>query len=306
VEPESLISIIGVLRSERELEVTSVMRLDTRSQPVGGRRSRMSAMLLDEDGGVIAQAPVHELRSQAADRGCGRDDEDGDSGRFPAIVQALVPDAEKGTALVIRRGDEELWARKATARAPRVRKFAARVRAGAVGLQWEVEAEGEPEIWVQWQAGERGEWRALATGLTGDGAEVPVSLLPPGSCRLRLLAGDGFHTSASKLVSVRVPARSHEVAILTPRDGQTLVAEAPMRVHGAATDPRKPEGQVQEARWLLDRKKVAEGLDAFVTAPAPGRHRLELVVGRGRARSRSGIEFVTVDPTRAARRRSTD
>ena len=296
VDPEPLISIIGVLRSERELEVTSVMRLDTRPQPVAGRRSQMSAMLLDEDGGVLAQAPVYELRSQAADCGC--DDEDGESGRFPAIFQALVPDAGKGTALVIRNGEEELWARKATGRAPRIRKFAARVRGGTVELQWEVEAEGEPEIWVQWEGSERGDWRALATGLSGDGAEVPVPLLPPGSSRLRLLAGDGFHTSVSKMVTVRVPARAHDVAILTPRDGQTLVAELPMRVHGVATDPHKPEEQVQNARWLLDRKKAAEGLDAFVTAPSPGRHRLELVVGGGRPRSRAAIEFVTIDPTR--------
>jgi hypothetical protein len=306
VDPEPLISIIGVLRSERELEVTSVMRLDTRPQPIGGSRSRMSAMLLDEDGGVIAQAPVYELRSQAAESGCGCDEEGGDSGRFPAVVQALVPDAGTGTALVIRRGDEELWARKATARAPRVREFAARVRQGKVELRWEVEGEGEPEIWVQWEAGERGDWRALATGLTGEGAELPISLLPPGSSRLRLLAGDGFHTSVSKMVSVRVPARAHDVAILTPRDGQTLVAEAPMRLHGVATDPRKPEEQVKGARWLLDRKEAAEGLDAFVPAPSPGRHRLELVVGRGRAPVRTAIEFVTVDPTRPARRGSSE
>jgi hypothetical protein len=303
VDPVPLVSIIGVLHSERELEVTSVMRLDTRPAPIGGRRTGMSAMLLDERGEVIARAPVHELRSQADGCGCGCHGEGDESGRFPAIVQALVPDAGKGSALVIRSGEEELWARKATERPPRVRSFAARPVRDAIQLSWEVEAEsGEAEVWVQWSGGrERAEWRALATGLTGGKAEVPISLLPPGSCSLRLLAGDGFHTSVSKQVRLRVPDRGPDVAILTPRDGETLVAGASMRLHGAATDPRASE-ETPPASWLIDKKEAAKGLDAVVTAPPAGRHTLELAVGSGRGRARAAIRFVTVDIEREAQR----
>jgi hypothetical protein len=302
VDPVPLISIIGVLHSERELEITSVMRVETRPSPVAGRRSGLDAMLLDAEGNVLAQAPVHELRSQAGGCGCGEHGPD-DEGRFPAIVQALVPDAGRGSTLAIRSGEEELWTREASRRAPRVREFTARLARDAIRLSWEVEAEnGEPEIWVQWAGGgERVEWRALATGLGGGKADVPLSLLPPGPCRLRLLAGDGFHTSVSKQVRVRVPDRGPEVSILAPLDGETLVAGMPMRLHGAATDPRGPD-QKQTARWLIDRKEVARELEAFVEAPRAGRHTLELTVGSGRRRGRARIDFVTIDLEREARR----
>jgi hypothetical protein len=143
VDPSPVISIIGVLYSERELEVTSVMRVDTRPTPIGGRRSGLNAVLLDAEGKVIARAPVHELRSQA-DCGCEGHGEK-DQGRFPAIVQALVPNVDRGAALVIRSGEDELWTRHATRRPPRVREFTARPARDAIRLSWEVEAEnGEP------------------------------------------------------------------------------------------------------------------------------------------------------------------
>jgi hypothetical protein len=303
VEPMPLISIIGVLHSDRELEITSVMRVEARPEPIGGRESELTAMLLDAEGQVLARAPVHELRSQADACGCGGDRHEDEAGRFPAIVQALVPNAGRGSALVVRRGDEELWRREATGRPPRIREFAARSAEGTIRLSWEVEAEvGDPEVWVQWRTGaERAEWRALATGLTGGGAEVPISLLPPGICSLRLLAGDGFDTSVSKQVRLRVPDRGSEVAILTPLDGETLVAGHPMRIYGAAADPRGGE-DAQQARWLIDRNEAASGLDAFVTAPSAGRHTLELIVGSGRKLARARIGFVTLDLDREARR----
>jgi hypothetical protein len=91
------------------------------------------------------------------------------------------------------------------------------------------------------------------------------------------------------------------VAILTPLEGETLVTGNPIRLHGAATDPRADE-KAQRARWLIDRKEVATGLDAFVTAPPAGRHILELAVGSGRRLARVRIGFVTIDLEREARR----
>jgi hypothetical protein len=308
VDPVPLISIIGVLHSERELEVTSVMRVDTRPAPVGGRAGRLSAVLVDREGQVLSRAPVHELRSQA-NCGCGNEGGGGGGeGRFPMLVQALVPDVGRGAAIVVRRGEDELWKREAPRRAPRVRTFSARAGSESIALSWEVEAEnGDPEVWVQWrERGERADWRALATGLTGGKAEVPVSLLPPGACSLRLLAGDGFHTSVSKQVRVRVPDRGPDVAILAPLDGEPFVAGRPMRLYGAVTGLGGAEHeQAESARWLIDRKEVARGLDAFVPAPTAGRHTLELAVGSGRSLSRARIGFVTVDLDREARRLET-
>ena len=300
VDPQPLISIIGVLHSERELEITSVMRVETRPASLEGKQSGLDAMLLDAEGNVLSRAPVRELRSQA---GCGCGGHDAERERFPAIVQALVPDVGRGSALAVRHGEEELWTRAATGRPPRVRKFAARAVGDAIRLSWEVTAkDDEVEVWVQWAAGgERGDWRALATGLTGNTADLPKSLLPPGTCSLRLLASDGFHTSASKQLRLRVPERGADVSILAPRDGETLVAGMPMRLHGAVTEPHA-SAKEQRARWLMDRKEVAEGLDVFVAAPRAGRHTLELTVGSGRTGAKTRIGFVTIDLEREARK----
>jgi hypothetical protein len=169
-------------------------------------------------------------------------------------------------------------------------------------LAWDVEtANGDAEVWVQYTTGANGEWRALATGLTGGKADVPISLLPPGSCTLRLLASDGFQTSVSRRVRVTVPERSPDVSILAPRDGETLIAGNAMRLHGAATDAGDPD-QDHPARWLVDGKEVAKGLDAFIPAPRAGRHVLELRVGSGRRSGTAEVRFTTLDLEREAKK----
>jgi hypothetical protein len=76
----------------------------------------------------------------------------------------------------------------------------------------------------------------------------------------------------------------------------------PMQLHGAATDPRDP-GKEQQARWMIDRKDAAEGLETFIEAPRAGNHVLELTVGSGKRVGRARIGFVTVDLEREAEQR---
>ena len=296
VDPVPLISIIGVLRSERELEVTSVMRLETRPQPIGGRTTGLFAELLDDEGNRVARAAVHELRSQACASGCGCGGKgDPDQARYPAVVQALLPDTD-GAALRIRRGKRELWSRSGGERKLSVREFKASVEGETVRLRWGTEgADDAPEIWVQWSSDEGRTWSALATGMRGDSAEVAASLLPPGKIALRLLAGDGFHTAGSEWVMVHVPERAPDASILAPRAGQTLVANAPMRLWGAATQAGLVSDAPVEARWMLDGESAAEGLDTFITAPPGGEHKLELLVHVGGREAAAATMFLTID-----------
>lgn len=301
VDPVPLISIIGVLHSEEELEVTSVMRLETRPAPIGGRTTGLLAELVDASGRRVARAPVHELRSHAGAAGCGcGGKDDPQEGRYPAIIQALLPDAE-GAALRIRRGDDELWSRRGDERKLAVRHFEARAEGETVRLRWAIEGADAPEVWVQWSADEGRTWRALATGMRGEGADVAADLLPPGNVALRLLAGDGFHTATSDWVIVDVPERAPAVAILAPREGQTLVAGAPMRLWGAATQAGEGETDVEvQARWMLDGQTVAEGLDAFITAPPAADHELELLVRADGREAAVATRFATVAVERPA------
>jgi hypothetical protein len=84
------------------------------------------------------------------------------------------------------------------------------------------------------------------------------------------------------------------VAILGPREGQTIVAGGPMRLWGAVTTAALDSRPIKLARWTLDGEQVGEGLDTFVTAPLAGTHRLELDVADAGSEARATRSFVTV------------
>lgn len=304
--PEPVISIIGVVHSENEIEVKNIMRLDAVREVGNGSATNLTAELVGKEGHVVARTPLYNLRSYGQG-GC-------DCGKgvgtpenpYPYTFQAFLSNMESGTALRIRSGDRELWSRRAPESEPRISNFKAtlsgerRKRGGTGGaallIEWQVSSAGEqePESWLQWSNDRGKSWSALATGLHGRRATVDASGLPSGRVLLRLLASDGFHTAESRRVTVEIPQRPPAVSILTPRDGQTLVAGAPMRLAGAATLANGAAASGESARWLIDGKGAAEGLDTFVTAPAAGEHRLTLLVTDEGGRGEESIRFRTV------------
>jgi hypothetical protein len=234
--------------------------------------------------------------------GCGGDDKDSSgAATYPYAFQAFLTDAEPGEELRLSRGDNALWNRRAPDAAPRLTSFRARL-AGArqkgsteLVLEWKVAAGGdqEPEGWLQWSSDAGENWYALTTGLRGGKATLDASSLPSGRVQLRLLISDGFHTTVSKAVSVTMPRRPAEPAILSPRDGQTFVTGSPMRLWGSVVTGDAKDAPPKNSRWLLDGEAVAEGLDAFITAPEAGEHRLTLVVESG-GRADVSLTFQTV------------
>ena len=66
-KPSPMLSIIGMMRSERHLEITSVMRVATRETSSSTATTGLRAELRDESGAPIAQAPLRVLG--AAKRG---------------------------------------------------------------------------------------------------------------------------------------------------------------------------------------------------------------------------------------------
>jgi hypothetical protein len=297
VSPQPVISIIGVLHGPDELEVKSVFRLDAESAVPGGRTLDLRAELVGAEGGVVASGAVYALPSHA-DCGCGGEGEhDAEEESYPRLVQAFVADVEPGAALRIQRGGEELWSRGAPKRRPKIGDISADLGERGAKLAWTVESNGEqdPEVWAQWSTDRGRSWHALAAGLRGGSAVVDASSLPSGRVSLRLLVSDGFHTAVSKLLTVTVPRRPPAASILSPWDGQTFVANSPMRLWGAAglaTGQAAPE---DAARWLVDGKEVAEGFDAYVEAPKPGKHRATLTVKTREGDAELSVAFVTVE-----------
>jgi len=296
VSPNPVISIIGVLHAPDELEVRSVFRLEAESEIAGGRPLDLRAELVDVDGRAVASGAVHALRSEA---GCGCKGEGGGDGgsEYPLLVQALVPDLEAGAMLRIGRADAPLWSRKAPARRPKLTAAAAKLDNGALKLTWSLETSGEDEAecWAQWSSDRGRTWHALGVGLRGDSATVDARELPAGSVSVRLLGSDGFHTTVSRTLVVRVPRRPPSVAILGPREGQTFAWPGPMRLWAVATDDAGDPVPDEAARWAIDGRAAATGLDVFVEAPKPGKHRATLSVRARGGRVELVVPFTTVE-----------
>lgn len=293
VNPEPVISLIGIVHAEHQVEITSIMRLDAVPEVTGGLRTELSAELIGDDGASIASATVYRLRSHGH---CECDEADGGA-HYPYSIQAFIPNVDRGAALRIRAGDEEIWSRSAPRRKPRATGFTAEYdKRGQLRVGWSsrTEADADTEGWLQWSSDGGESWNALTTGLRGQGAVVDASSLPPGRVQLRLLFSDGFDTATSRKVSVTVPRRAPEVAILAPREGQVFFAGSSMRLWGMATGI-DGSGDRVDATWSVDGKAVGDGLDLYVEAPPAGDHTAELAVSTRAGRGRASVEFRTVD-----------
>jgi hypothetical protein len=303
-QPERLISVIGVIHDPDRVEVKSVMRCEARRDGVSGRETDLTLELLGEDSAVLAATPLKRLRAYGHDE-CGCDKDDGNGPRYPAMCQGFLTDMDKGTELRVRAADKVLWSRRAPPQRPQVVTFNATVRKPAgrkeapvpqVGLEWQVKLAGDmlPECWVQWSPDRGGNWFALTAHLVGKKAILPLTGVPAGEIVLRLLVSDGFYTAESKLVRITVPTVPPEVGVLTPTDGQTLVAGWSMRLHGAVSPPPEPDKKTKVS-WLLDGKEVARDLDVYITVPPAGKHRLQLVVAGAGGKAEAQLTFTSVE-----------
>jgi hypothetical protein len=294
---QPMISIVGRMRSARDLVVTSVMRLDTRAFAQLTRESGLTATLRDESGSPISQAPLRVLHSQREGGDCGCAQHGVSDLRFPCLVQALVPNDERGALLAIGNAERDLWTAAARKKRPHIAHVDASHRDNRLTVRWEVQAECDAvEVWLQWSADHGKTWNALATGLIGNHAEFDDANLPGGVVTLRLLASDGFDTTHSGCVSVHLPRRPPVVSILALGEGDTRVAGSSLRLWGSVSVDGYLAGAIDHARWLLDGAAVCERLDGFCRAPAAGRHLLELIVTSDGLEGRASRRFLTVEP----------
>ena len=243
MERETIVSIIGVMHSENEVEIQSVMRLEAVPLVDNGVKTGMMAELIGSKGKVIASAPVYRLRTHSMSH-CGCDEDSGDEENFPYLFQTFIPNAGEGEGLRIRDGEKVVWHRPAPSEKGSLAGFRARVREDLLVVEWQFRAAGEvePEFWLQWSNDEGKTWNALATSMHGEKAEVNISGLPSGDVAVRLLASDGFSTTVSEHVHIDVPSRGPVVSIMHPREGQTLMAGQPMRLLGMVSERDRRRG----------------------------------------------------------------
>ena len=135
MRPDPVISIIGIVRSENEVEVTSVARVRAVSTPPG-RAVQLRARLRDAEGRELARAPVFELAAQGAECGCCNGGSQR-AGEPPFIFQAMIPDVAPGAGLTISAGDKIIWERRAPEQTPKIGAVRAeQANQGTVLLAW--------------------------------------------------------------------------------------------------------------------------------------------------------------------------
>ena len=71
--PESLISVVGLVRSNTDVSVQSVVRLQAFRGLNGGRESQFTIELLDKDGKILSTASLYQTPSYAGCSCCSKD-----------------------------------------------------------------------------------------------------------------------------------------------------------------------------------------------------------------------------------------
>ena len=246
---EDVVSLIAVIGGGGDVDVRHVARTLTRP-PAISTATGMTARLVGEDGAVLASAPLRRLGGLAG-CGCG-----GGAGEGDAVAQALIPNVALGARIEIVAGEKVVWARAAPPRTPEIARFTCRVVKGAVRAGWR--SPTATDCWLRWSRdGE--DWRALATGLTGNRAEIAARHLPPGPVRIQLVAHDGFSSTHSAPVGLEIAARAPDVAIMHPRPGATHVDGQALRLFAAAVSASGEPISPESWRWQLDGADAGEG-----------------------------------------------
>jgi hypothetical protein len=283
-----VISLIVKVERDEVAEVLHVARTRAHTELRDAVATAFTVRLRDGEGVVLAEGGLQRLTTAACGCGCGGG-AGGDDGREPRayLAQALLPDAGPGAVLEIAREDRDrraedtvVWRREAPGRPPRVTRPSVKVdRRGAVTVAWDHVGDVQ-ELWLRWSRdGEQ--WRSVRTGLTESPARIAAGELPSGEGVLQVVAHDGFFSTASAATAVKVPDRAPEAVILHPIERHTYVAGRSIRLWGSLATPDAEVAAT--AVWLVDGKRVARGLDTFVTLDA-GDHTIGLRLGdRGRA-----------------------
>jgi hypothetical protein len=295
---ESLISVIGMVHSDKEVEVRSIVRLQTYSNLAGGKESEFIVELVDTNGKILSAAPLYEIPSSGYCKCCS-DGKDNNSLRPPYVFQAFLEDVAAGALIRISRHEKEIWVRRSPSEPVHIQSFTASMskQRSVIIVNWNVKStsDQEPEVWLQWSEDKGKTWRGLATGLMGKRAELNSYMLPPGPIRLRMLANDGFYTAISHTVSINISDRSPIATILYPLNNIKIPIKSTMRLWGVCTDSSGKPVDPKSVTWLIDKKEVAAGFDVIVRAPATeGKYRCTLKVVVNHNTIEQTIQFRTV------------
>lgn len=296
MQPEPLISIVGILSPGSKPEVHSVARVVGMATVQGGQRTDVMAELVGDGGQVLATAAVFRLRSEAeaeAERDKARD------AGGPYLFQALIPAPGRGVALRMVRADEELWRRDAPVDPARMERLEVEVsvEAGELGLTWQTKETNadDAEFWVEVSTNEGNTWAIAQIGVKAKRTVVNLSHLPGGQIVIRVTRHDGFDRVSSDPARITLPEKPASIAILNPVERSLHIVGRTLRLWGTVTDE---SGQPIEStgRWLIDGLEVGGGFDVWMAAPESGEHVCTLRVEYEGGLQERSVRFRSAEP----------
>ena len=305
MKAQKVISIIGIYNEEHQLEVHSVMRVIALPSVNNAIETNFVSQLLGSGGEVLSRARVMRFESHAhcpccQDKSNSKDFE----GQF--VFQTLIPDVGAGSALrILKIGNnddhyKEIWIRQAPERPPQITQFEVNVNHDQGFAEWNAEsfAEQKLEFSLQFTKDKGRSWNSLTVGVHDFKYEFSLNDLPSGLIIFRLLAHDGFFTSAVDSKPVEIPKHGPITSILHPQESSTLKTGIPMRLWATVNTSVNPEINLRNHIWKLDGEEVAQGIDTWIPAPKQGDHKCTFIVQYDDTQSEITISFNTIDPDR--------
>lgn len=279
-DPVRLLVVSGMLHAD-QIEIRSVLRLETGPTANGERIAGAFVELLDANYGVLQRVPLRSMATQAnCGCGCGGDGDEPPTG----LVQALLPDTDEAFALRVVVNDNEIWSRQATSEPPTIWDVAASVDNDELYVNWQTSAaDAYPiERMVRWSDDDGRRWQALAINLETDAAVVPTSAVASGPILVQVIVSDGFYSVTSDSVGVEIPQRPPTAAILWPAEGATVRTDEPVRLWGVATANNGNALAAEDMHWYLDGEAVGSGSEVWAgLATYDGEHEATLKVRDG-------------------------
>jgi hypothetical protein len=278
-DPARLIVVTGVF-SEDDIEIRSLMRLETGPTASGERVAGTFVELVDANARILARVPLRRMATQAS---CGCAKCGGGGGNEPpsGLVQALLPEIDGVQTVRMVRDERELWSRQASSQPPAIADVAAEVDGDQLNVRWRtIASDAYPiERFVRWSADDGRRWQALAVKLDDDSAAVPIHALTSGAIVVQVIVSDGFAGATSEPVRVEIPPRAPSATILWPVEGMTARGDQHLRLWGTATASDGSVVPADAMRWYLDGEAVGSGPELWVpVAEWEGEHRATLQV----------------------------
>lgn len=293
-DPVRLIVVSGML-GEHDIEIRSVMRLETGPTANGQRIPGAFVELLDANMGVVSRTALRRLATQAS-CGCGGGCGGGGHDAEPptGLVQALLPDSDAGQTLRVIINDKELWTRQGTGQPPTIFGLTAAVDGDQLFVSWQTSASDTYplERVARWSNDDGKRWQSLAVKLEEDRAVVSTSCVTAGVILVQVIVSDGFYGTTSDSVSVDIPARPPQVAIMWPVNESTVRTDEPLRLWGTATSSDGSTLPDDSMQWYLDGESVGFGQELWVSLPDwDGEHKATLRARDGQERGETSVIF---------------